>query len=1274
MRGFWVWLGVAAGFLLCCSAPAPAQAKEVHLYRATFGAKGSGPGQFTAPLGVAVNDATHEIYVVDSGNNRVERLDANGTFLGEFNGASAPTGAFSEPTEIAVDNSGSASDPSSGDIYVVDRGHGVIDKFDVHGAYLGQLTGRGTPGGIFEAGEATDRAIMGVAVDPEGVVWVTTKRGPIYSFSDGLESKYVSELKTAFGGAHEGLGVDGGENLYFVVGQGKAAKVDASGAIILNPFSGDTEAIRVAVDPIGHEVYLDNLTTVEGFDLNGTPIESCITPEHSCFGSSHLSFSKGVAVDTSNGTVYTTDQSLDTVSIFEGIVLPDVSTGAPSEQQTRAVTLNGTLNPQGKVVASCLFEYGATSAYGHSVPCSPTSLGSGSTPVGISAHLAGLAPESEYHYRLVAENSAPVASTSPDQTFFTGPRLGGESVSDVASSSATLQDSIDPNGADTHYYIEYGQTTSYGSFAPVPAPGSDIGSAVGAHNLSVHLQELEAGLLFHYRFVVVQDSETFDEADGAFRTSSVNILPGLPDGREWELVSPADKQGAVLELTELGGQVQAANDGSGITYLGEGSSVDQGTAGSLRYSQILSRRGAGKWQSSDLTLPERLPENGEPLESLFKVDFNYRLFSPDLSYAAVEPQAMGTPALSAQTSERTLYLRDTHNDTFVPLVTPANVPEGTKIDEVDFVGANVDEWEIHFLAATPDLSHVVFKTPKALTSGAIDEETVHGVHAERGENHVQWNLYEWNGGGLQLINILPPPSSEVAHGRYADKIPLVRLAGVTDTGGLGRGSVQRSVSADGRRVAWTWGEPTPQEQKDYRGLYVRDLVEERTVRVGGTSAVYQTMSSDGSKVFFLEDGDLYEYDWNTGVQSDLTASHPLGEPDGRVKEVVSGVSEDGSYVYFVASGVLAAGGVSGGDNLYLLHDTGSGWRTSFIASLAAQDSRSWYAETSGVPFLAMVSSRVSPNGRYFAFMSQRPLTGYNNLDAVSGMPDEEVFLYDAQQARLVCASCNPSGARPAGVFDGSESKLLVDRGEAWTRKESRETEPLSDHWLGGSVPGWDNLANNPATYQPRYLSDSGRLFFDSPDALVAQDTNGLEDAYQFELAGVGDCVVGGVGFSEVSGGCVSLLSSGTASSESAFYDASENGNDVFFTTTSKLVGEDYDNGYDVYDAHVCTSSVPCAEPAAIVPPCSSGDSCKGPPSGQPELFGAAPSETFNGGGNVAVPPAVRPHSLSTVEKLARALRVCRRERGKRRKTCERAAHKHYPVRRAGKSTAGGRGR
>ena len=153
-------------------------------------------------------------------------------------------------------------------------------------------------------------------------------------------------------------------------------------------------------------------------------------------------------------------------------------------------------------------------------------------------------------------------------------------------------------------------------------------------------------------------------------------------------------------------------------------------------------------------------------------------------------------------------------------------------------------------------------------------------------------------------------------------------------------------------------------------------------------------------------------------------------------------------------------------------------------------------------------------------------------------------------------------------------------------------------------------------YQTRFLSSSGRLFFTSPDALVPLDTNGLEDVYEYEPVGVGSCTGASSAYSERSGGCVSLISSGTSGGESAFLDASESGDDVFFVTGSKLTSEDYDASNDVYDAHVCTTSVPCVPAPVSPPPCTSGDACKAAPSPQPAIFGPAPSATFSGAGNV----------------------------------------------------------
>jgi hypothetical protein len=291
-------------------------------------------------------------------------------------------------------------------------------------------------------------------------------------------------------------------------------------------------------------------------------------------------------------------------------------------------------------------------------------------------------------------------------------------------------------------------------------------------------------------------------------------------------------------------------------------------------------------------------------------------------------------------------------------------------------------------------------------------------------------------------------------------------------------------------------------------------------------------------------------------------------------------------------------------------------------------------------------------------MSSRPLTGYDNHDALSGQPDEEVFLYDAQAKRLVCVSCNPTGARPVGMLDqlNEGARPLVDPVGVWRIKGV-------DNWIAGSLVPWTDRGIISG-YHPHFVFDSGRVFFDSADALVPQDTNGLEDAYQYEPAGVGGCRQVGGAYSERSGGCVDLISSGTSAVESGFMDASETGDDVFFVTSAKLAPEDYDTAADMYDAHVCTPAVPCHVAPVSPPPCTSGDSCKAAPAAQPELYGAPASATFNGAGNVVGHRRVQP--ISTSKKCARG----RLRSGDR---CVKRKHRRSGKgRRAGRAAAGGR--
>jgi hypothetical protein len=281
-------------------------------------------------------------------------------------------------------------------------------------------------------------------------------------------------------------------------------------------------------------------------------------------------------------------------------------------------------------------------------------------------------------------------------------------------------------------------------------------------------------------------------------------------------------------------------------------------------------------------------------------------------------------------------------------------------------------------------------------------------------------------------------------------------------------------------------------------------------------------------------------------------------------------------------------------------------------------------------------------------MSQRSLTGYDNQDVdehpskeeeSSGVSagtkvkhyDEEVFLYNASTGKLICASCDPSGARPHGVEyqdmgPGDNIISLAGGHQVWHKTT----------WIAANVPGWTPYHEAIALYQSRYLSNEGRLFFNSHDALVPGDVNGTEDVYEWEPPAVGNCTVGGARYGERSGGCVGLISSGTSDEESAFLDSSVSGSDVFFIAQSGLAGRTSEATLSVYDAHECTPQSPCPPAAGTPPPaCETEATCRPASVPQPTIFGRPPSGTFNGPGNS--PPA-----SPTVTKVAKKTVKCKR--------------------------------
>ncbi len=810
---------------------------------------------------------------------------------------------------------------------------------------------------------------------------------------------------------------------------------------------------------------------------------------------------------------------------------------------------------------------------------------------------ARAAPEKPLSNGTKSTLSAPGTLSTPAAI----PTIEEASVSDVTDSSATLQAKINPEGGATSYVFEY--ASAGGTFAPVAeAEGrGTLGEGDAGVTVSVHVQTgMAVDTPYRVRVVASNSAGIATGAVVSFTTQPVGSAFSLPDGRAWELVTPANKHGANIEVQgESCCALQAAEDGSrftGVTF----SPLEEEAAGNTYGVQFFSQRAtAGGWSTKDIStrdekaIPTPVGEGSE-----------YRIFSSDLSSSVVQPFGKTlltedaielSPEPIPRPTSRTTYLRDDATGTYEPLVTKQNVSSKVHFGNAEFVGAN------------PSLSSVAFSSDEPLT----------------GESG---GLFDWMAGRLRLI------------------------ANGGDLGG--GGNYQNAVSSDGTHVIWS------NNSGFYETIHDTNVVSGEAVDVAaGEGLGYQFASIDGSRIFLTGENltpdshggrDLYEYALTSGRLSDVTASFNLGEAADVVS--VLGASEDGSYIYFLAAGALAAGATSGANNLYVAHDDGTGWTATFIATLDSQDGKDWSSPGER-------TSRVSPNGLYLAFMSERSLTGYDNHDAVSGEPDEEVFLYSAAADHLTCPSCNPTGARPHGL-----------------RVESSNFEPSlidgqrieSGRWLAAAVPAWTHYDLSNTDYQSRYLSNSGRLFFDGVDSLVAQDTNGKTDVYEYEPGGAGSC--------EAPDGCVSLISNGTSNEESVFLEASANGDDVFFATKAKLVPEDTDTAFDVYDAHACSAVAPCTPPRLAPPACTTAEACRVAETPQPAIYGAPASETFSGAGNVA-PMATKTEAASHAGsgKRSKAPPACKGKRKRKRAACKRRQTlRHAPAKRSHRANASSR--
>jgi streptogramin lyase len=342
-------------------------------------------------------------------------------------------------------------------------------------------------------------------------------------------------------------------------------------------------------------------------------------------------------------------------------------------------------------------------------------------------------------------------------------------------------------------------------------------------------------------------------------------------------------------------------------------------------------------------------------------------------------------------------------------------------------------------------------------------------------------------------------------------------------------------------------------------MYVR-LDNTSTLEIEAGNPTYAGVSADGDRVFYLKEGNIFAFDTGTGEAT------PIGS--GGESTVVN-VSADGSHVYFSSFQLQSPDneGEAGARNLYVWNEGA----VDYVATLSGQDFESFAGsflvhlgqwvkaigpEQTGQVGRADDPSRTTPDGDVFVFQSH----------AVVGYPYDsegfsEIYRYSTATGDVVCLSCDPTESPT------SDAMLQVTRVTT----------------LGAPTNAVSRLFN--------VTDDGEKVFFETGDSLVPEDTDHRYDVYEWK-----------------NGGGVWLISSGRSAGDDHLYSMTPDAHDVFFRTGDSLLPTD-DVGESIYDARV-NGGFSTSAPASA----SCQEACQGQGSVAPAAP-AAGSALFHGPAN-----------------------------------------------------------
>ncbi len=1253
----WARLVVGAAALLAWALAAqPAGAEVSHEFGTAI--TGSGATALSSPTDIAVDQSDHDLYVTDTGNHRVEKFNEAGEFILMFGkevnetevNAAAPAseqdvcskqsgdtckkgaagslpGQFEEPEFVAVDNSSGGA----GDVYVADPESGFVQKFDSTG-HLISTWGEAGQTGTFGAPE-------GIDVSPSGILYV-------YSPERGFFSEVAPDGRTQLariyisGGTEGGaLKVDPAGNLY-AAGEGGAIDRWIPNP---KPEEGITFTQRQQVgtshptsgfsfDPVAGDIYQDTEAQIDHYSPDCNPNEGECSPIDS-FGAGHLFGSKGVAVDGGTGSVYVANSQSNEVSVFED-VRPKVITGPSSEASETSVVMTGRIEPTSVSgeITECKFEYGFDKRYGHTIPCSPTTPYAGAQDV--TATVTGLQAGTTDHYRLFAA-SANTKKAGADRTFVTTqpPSVDALSSENLTATSADLKGAINPNGLATSYQVEYGGTTKYGQVIPVPAGSLEASNS--DQTITVHLENLTPHVSYHYRLVATNADGSTATVDHTFSfypplcpNSNVRQQTEasfLPDCRAYELVSASDAGGTLLYPG--GPNSGQATDPSRFSYTGLWSTIP-GSGGSPIDSNgdlyVATRTDTG-WNTRYVGLPAyQAAVDGGPPQGLPNSAPGPRANLPDWDLSGGV-----TPADLIQNNVLTnpgMGLFVDWNDGTQGGENPTPIASNAGY-VFSANGSLLDQWPTNLASVPAGVSFAGVQPPglKALDCPSVPESGVRSlcpgdVTASADLSHFvyasEWNAFTPEGKqtppGSVYDNNTRTGTTEIAS-KQPDGKPIE-----SEPGDRAGDPLQiPAVSSDGSSILIAAGGVGPCGQAtcstppcgSFFGPAVRCPMQASHLYMRVDQAVtydvslghdvhYVGMTPDGSKVYFTTDEALLPEDENTSTDLYMWSAEKakqeepaltlISKPnegadnedncnatwtsqcdvvpysDSSYCTLSSGVggncrsdnsiaAENGDIYFFSPSQLVGSLGIPNKENLYDFRNGKLQYVTTFTAGSFCYESAISYISDSACSDTPIVRMQVSPTDSHMAFVTNSPVTGYNNAGHL------EMYTYEPSTKQIVCVSCIPSGAPPTGDVEASQDGL--------------------------------------------FMTDDGRAFFTTEDALVSGDTNHGEDVYEY-VGGQPQLITTGTGDTRKPEGLVALQSA------PGLVGVSANGTDVYFSTYDTLTPQDH-NGLFIkfYDARA-GGGFPSPPEA---PPCEAAEECHGPQSPSPTAVVPESAAALSGG-------------------------------------------------------------